>query len=150
MGTRLFHITPYDVQVRNVEISSILVHFSLISSAPSRRHTCEISLACLFQLGYSVLSRGSYVPLLSRRPLSLLHQSLRSLESIMKCVQMSWMVILVGPASVGKTSLVQLLAHLTGHTLKIMAMNSAMDTTELLGGFEQVNGLPSHFQAKHI
>lgn len=59
----------------------------------------------------------------------------------MKCVQMSWMVILVGPASVGKTSLVQLLAHLTGHNLKIMAMNSAMDTTELLGGFEQVMGL---------
>ncbi|XP_042842742.1 midasin [Panthera tigris] len=104
MGTRLFHITPYDVQ-----------------------------------LGYSVLSRGSYAPLLSRHPLSLLHQSLQSLESVMKCVQMSWMVILVGPASVGKTSLVQLLAHLTGHTLKIMAMNSAMDTTELLGGFEQVD-----------
>uniref|UniRef100_A0A8C4L875 Midasin n=1 Tax=Equus asinus asinus TaxID=83772 RepID=A0A8C4L875_EQUAS len=104
MGTRLFHITPYNVQ-----------------------------------LGYSVLSRGSYVPPPSRRPLLLLHQSLQSLESIMKCVQMSWMVILVGPASVGKTSLVQLLAHLTGHTLKIMAMNSAMDTTELLGGFEQVD-----------
>ncbi|XP_077018521.1 midasin isoform X2 [Tamandua tetradactyla] len=104
MGTRFFHITPYDVQ-----------------------------------LGYSVLSRGSHVPHPSRRPLSLLHQSLQSLESIMKCVQMSWMVILVGPASVGKTSLVQLLAHLTGHTLKIMAMNSAMDTTELLGGFEQVD-----------
>ncbi|XP_032952982.1 midasin isoform X1 [Rhinolophus ferrumequinum] len=103
-GTRLFHITPYDVQ-----------------------------------LGYSVLSRGSYVPPPSRRPLLLLHQSLQSLESIMKCVQMSWMVILVGPASVGKTSLVQLLAQLTGHTLKIMAMNSAMDTTELLGGFEQVD-----------
>ncbi|XP_071469317.1 midasin isoform X1 [Marmota flaviventris] len=103
-GTRLFHITPYEVQ-----------------------------------LGYSVLSRGSYAPHPSRRPLSLLHQSFQSLESIMKCVQMSWMVILVGPASVGKTSLVQLLAQLTGHTLKIMAMNSAMDTTELLGGFEQVD-----------
>ncbi|KAM6185923.1 midasin [Rhynchocyon petersi] len=104
MGTRLFRITPYDVQ-----------------------------------LGYSVLTRGSYAPHPSRRPLSLLHQSLQSLESIMKCVQMSWMVILVGPASVGKTSLVQLLAHLTGHTLKIMPMNSAVDTTELLGGFEQVD-----------
>ncbi|XP_069866566.1 midasin isoform X1 [Dipodomys merriami] len=91
------------------------------------------------QLGYSVLSRGSYVPHPVRQPLSLLHQSFQSLESIMKCVQMSWMVILVGPASVGKTTLVQLLAHLTGHTLKIMAMNSAMDTTELLGGFEQVD-----------
>ncbi|XP_035880357.1 midasin isoform X5 [Phyllostomus discolor] len=104
MGTRLFHITPYDVQ-----------------------------------LGYSVLSRGGYATPLSRHPLSILHQSLQSLESVMKCVQMSWMVILVGPASVGKTSLVQLLAQLTGHTLKIMAMNSAMDTTELLGGFEQVD-----------
>ncbi|XP_054578497.1 midasin [Eptesicus fuscus] len=104
MGTRLFHITPYNVQ-----------------------------------LGYSTLCRGSYVTPPSRHPLLLLHQSLQSLESIMKCVQMSWMVILVGPASVGKTSLVQLLAQLTGHTLKIMAMNSAMDTTELLGGFEQVD-----------
>ncbi|XP_036269995.1 midasin isoform X3 [Pipistrellus kuhlii] len=104
IGTRLFHITPYNVQ-----------------------------------LGYSVLCRGNYVTPPSRHPLLLLHQSLQSLESIMKCVQMSWMVILVGPASVGKTSLVQLLAQLSGHTLKIMAMNSAMDTTELLGGFEQVD-----------
>lgn len=58
---------------------------------------------------------------------------------------MSWMVILVGPAAVGKTSLVELLAHLTGHRLKIMAMNSAMDTTELLGGFEQVNNGSMYF-----
>ncbi|KAM6126972.1 midasin isoform 3-T3 [Pterocles gutturalis] len=90
------------------------------------------------QIGYSVLSRGNYVPHPGRN-LSLLHHSLQSLESIMKCVHMSWMVILVGPAAVGKTSLVELLAHLTGHQLKIMAMNSAMDTTELLGGFEQVD-----------
>ena len=105
-----------------------------------------ISRGRLFQLGYSVLSRGSYVPPPPCRPLSLLHQSLQSLESVMKCVQMSWMVILVGPASVGKTSLVQLLAHLTGHTLKIMAVNSAMDTTELLGGFEQVTDQPRIFR----
>ncbi|XP_025949160.1 midasin [Dromaius novaehollandiae] len=103
IGTRVFHITPYNVQI-----------------------------------GYSVLSRGNYIPRPGRN-LSLLHHSLQSLESIMKCVHMSWMVILVGPAAVGKTSLVELLAHLTGHRLKIMAMNSAMDTTELLGGFEQVD-----------
>lgn len=71
----------------------------------------------------------------------------------MKCVHMGWMVILVGPAAVGKTSLVELLAHLTGHRLKVMAMNSAMDTTELLGGFEQVNiifGGGSYFIQPHI
>ncbi|XP_074752140.1 midasin isoform X1 [Athene noctua] len=103
IGTREFHITPYNIQI-----------------------------------GYSVLSRGNYIPRPGRN-LSLLHHSLQSLESIMKCVHMNWMVILVGPAAVGKTSLVELLAHLTGHRLKIMAMNSSMDTTELLGGFEQVD-----------
>ncbi|NXJ78761.1 MDN1 protein, partial [Trogon melanurus] len=90
------------------------------------------------QIGYSVLSRGNYIPRPGRN-LSLLHHSLQSLEPIMKCVHMSWLVILVGPAAAGKSSLVELLAHLTGHRLKIMAMNSAMDTTELLGGFEQVD-----------
>ncbi|XP_074846986.1 midasin isoform X2 [Carettochelys insculpta] len=90
------------------------------------------------QIGYSVLPRGNYIPLPCRH-LSLLHHSLQSLEPIMKCVHMGWMVILVGPAAVGKTSLIELLAHLTGHRLKVMAMNSAMDTTELLGGFEQVD-----------
>lgn len=48
------------------------------------------------------------------------------------------MTILVGPTASGKTSLVRLLALLTGHRLRVMAMNSSMDTTELLGGFEQV------------
>ncbi|XP_069462584.1 midasin isoform X2 [Ambystoma mexicanum] len=90
------------------------------------------------QIGYSILSRGTYVPPPSC-DLALLHRSLQPLESIMKCVQMSSMVILVGPSSVGKTSMVHLLAQLTGHRLKVMAMNSAMDTTELLGGFEQAD-----------
>ena len=44
----------------------------------------------------------------------------------------------VGSRSCGKTSLVHLVAQLTGNRLEVMAMNSAMDTTELLGGFEQV------------
>ncbi|KAJ1151695.1 hypothetical protein NDU88_004475 [Pleurodeles waltl] len=91
------------------------------------------------QIGYSILSRGAYVPPPSCEHLALLHRSLQPLESIMKCVQMSSMVILAGPSSVGKTSLVHLLAQLTGHRLKVMAMNSAMDTTELLGGFEQAD-----------
>ncbi|CAL1534630.1 unnamed protein product, partial [Lymnaea stagnalis] len=43
----------------------------------------------------------------------------------------------LGPQSCGKTSLVKLLAQLTGHPLVVLPMNSSMDTTELLGGFEQ-------------
>ncbi|XP_041831629.1 LOW QUALITY PROTEIN: midasin [Melanotaenia boesemani] len=91
------------------------------------------------QVGFSVLHRSGGAPVALDPPLSITHQSLRPLESLMKCVEMGWMSILVGPTASGKTSLVRLLALLTGHHLRVMAMNSAMDTTELLGGFEQVN-----------
>lgn len=93
----------------------------------------------IVQVGYSFLARCPECPATPYRNLSLLHHSLQSLEAVMKCVEMNWMVILVGPAAVGKTSLIQLLALLTGNKLKVMAMNSAMDTTELLGGFEQAD-----------
>uniref|UniRef100_A0A674E136 Midasin n=1 Tax=Salmo trutta TaxID=8032 RepID=A0A674E136_SALTR len=91
------------------------------------------------QVGFSVLQRSGGAPVALDPPLSITHQALRPLESLMKCVEMGWMAVLVGPTASGKTSLVRLLALLTGHRLRVMAMNSAMDTTELLGGFEQVD-----------
>uniref|UniRef100_A0A674E141 Midasin n=1 Tax=Salmo trutta TaxID=8032 RepID=A0A674E141_SALTR len=91
------------------------------------------------QVGFSVLQRSGGSPVALDPPLSITHQALRPLESLMKCVEMGWMAVLVGPTASGKTSLVRLLALLTGHRLRVMAMNSAMDTTELLGGFEQVD-----------
>jgi len=44
----------------------------------------------------------------------------------------------VGGNSAGKVSTIQCLAQLTGHKLVEFPMNSETDTTELLGGFEQV------------
>jgi hypothetical protein len=38
----------------------------------------------------------------------------------------------------GKTSIVKTFAQLCGHELRILPVNSAMDTIEILGGFEQV------------
>lgn len=93
------------------------------------------------KVGSSVLQRSGGAPVVLDPPLSITHQALRPLESLMKCVKMGWMAILVGPSSSGKSSLVHLLALLTGHRLRVMAMNSAMDTTELLGGFEQVTAI---------
>ncbi|KAK9531216.1 hypothetical protein VZT92_010656 [Zoarces viviparus] len=91
------------------------------------------------QVGFSVLQRSGGAPVALDPPLSITHQALRPLESLMKCVEMGWMTILVGPTASAKTSLARLLSLLTGHRLRVMAMNSAMDTTELLGGFEQVD-----------
>ncbi|XP_078798874.1 midasin isoform X2 [Oryzias latipes] len=98
-------------------------------------HITPLSL----QVGLSVLPRIGGFPLALDPPLSITHKALRPLESLMKCVEMGWMAVLVGPTGSGKTSLVRLLALLTGRHLRVMAMNSSMDTTELLGGFEQVD-----------
>ncbi|KAK7907514.1 hypothetical protein WMY93_016126 [Mugilogobius chulae] len=91
------------------------------------------------QVGFSVLQRGGAAPVSPLPSLSITHQALRPLETLMKCVEMGWMMILVGPGASGKTSLVRLLALLSGHRLRVMPMNSSMDTTELLGGFEQMD-----------
>ncbi|XP_071447069.1 midasin [Hetaerina americana] len=69
----------------------------------------------------------------------LLHRCSNALRSLALCVQMKWLPILVGSIGSGKTSLVKLLAHLTGRELRIMPVNSSMDTTEILGGFEQTD-----------
>ncbi|KAI9260402.1 hypothetical protein EDC94DRAFT_542138 [Helicostylum pulchrum] len=69
----------------------------------------------------------------------ILQSFLSPLESLMKCVESSWMAIVSGPSASGKTSLVRLLSKMTGHRLEEFAMNNSVDTMELLGGFEQVD-----------
>ncbi|CAB1340438.1 unnamed protein product, partial [Coregonus sp. 'balchen'] len=71
------------------------------------------------QVGFSVLQRSGGAPVALDPPLSITHQALRPLESLMKCVEMGWMAVLVGPTASGKTSLVRLLALLTGHRLRV-------------------------------
>lgn len=46
----------------------------------------------------------------------------------------------IGASACGKSTVVRLLAALTGQKLRSIAVNTAMDTTEILGGFEQVGG----------
>eukprot|EP01132_Coremiostelium_polycephalum_P002326 gene2326-2870_t len=96
------------------------------------------------QIGGSILSRNSshahddYSNTNSDN-IQLLQRLLNPMESLMKCVEMNWMSILIGPTSSSKTSTIRLLAQLTGNTLYQFSMNSSVDTTELLGGFEQID-----------
>jgi len=73
-----------------------------------------------------------------RRPSSrLLQTQLPALESLARCIDMSWLSIVAGSKSSGKTSLIRKLAELTGHRLIEVSINSATDTMDILGGFEQ-------------
>ncbi|KAJ8930712.1 hypothetical protein NQ314_016477 [Rhamnusium bicolor] len=69
-----------------------------------------------------------------------LRSQLPILRSLAYCVNLSWMSILVGSSGSGKSSVVKTLANLAGKSLKTLPVTSAMDTTDILGGFEQVSG----------
>ncbi|KAJ2621726.1 AAA ATPase midasin [Coemansia sp. RSA 1358] len=96
-------------------------------------HITERSL----QVGNAVLPRKPENSRVTR--LLSLHSQLPYMESLMKCIEMRWMAILVGPAGSGKTSLVRWLANATGNKLVEFAMNSGVDTSDILGGFEQMD-----------
>lgn len=71
--------------------------------------------------------------------LKILPEICQSLEATAQCVENKWMCILIGPASCGKTSLVRLLAELTGNVLNELHLSSGTDISEILGCFEQYN-----------
>lgn len=75
----------------------------------------------------------------SNVPLQLLAEQLPYLESVCHATSVGAMAILVGPPSVGKTSLVRALARLAGQNLCELTLTSTSDTSDLLGGFEQVD-----------
>ncbi|KAK1228082.1 AAA ATPase midasin [Marasmius sp. AFHP31] len=89
------------------------------------------------QIGIFCAQRQSYVPL--NVPERLLRWKLTALEAMGCCLSQSWLSIVAGPRNSGKTSLVRLLAHFMGHELHEIAVNSATDTMDILGGFEQVD-----------
>lgn len=71
--------------------------------------------------------------------LLLLRSQKSALRSLAVCANMNWLAILVGHSGSGKSSLVRVLAQLAGQKLDTMTVNSAMDTTEILGSFEQTD-----------
>ncbi|XP_063385869.1 midasin [Cydia fagiglandana] len=71
--------------------------------------------------------------------LQVLRNQLPTLKALAQSVKMNWLSILVGPTATGKSSIVQILADLTGNDLQVLPVTSAMDVSDLLGGFEQVD-----------
>ena len=61
------------------------------------------------------------------------------LEAIFACSYMNWPGLVIGSTATSKSSLIRLAAHISGHKLVEFSMNSSVDTTELLGGFEQMD-----------
>ena len=61
------------------------------------------------------------------------------MESVMLCVQNNWPCLLVGPSGCGKTNTLFTLASHIGADVVNLPLNTDMDTTDLVGGYEQVD-----------
>ncbi|KAJ6530392.1 midasin nuclear AAA ATPase [Mycena vulgaris] len=73
------------------------------------------------------------------RPGRILKMQLTALETVGHCISQSWLAILTGPRNSGKTELVRTLANFSGRFLCEISLNSATDTMDILGSFEQVD-----------
>ncbi|KAL9584811.1 MAG: hypothetical protein Q9212_001894, partial [Teloschistes hypoglaucus] len=93
------------------------------------------------QVGLGLLPRHatSAAPLCGHHNLPFPH--LPVVESIMLCVQKNWPCLLVGASRSGKTNLIQHIASCVGADLVDFPMNADMDTTDLVGGYEQSDSL---------
>ena len=89
------------------------------------------------QVGHFTSSRKNMGGL--SRPRRILKSQLSILESLGDCVAQSWLAIVTGQKNCGKTEVVRTLAHFTGNQLQEICMNSATDTMDILGSFEQVD-----------
>jgi midasin len=76
----------------------------------------------------------------SSRPGIILQAHLPWIEAMGVALQQRWLVIISGPPNSGKTSLVRVMAGLTGNPLQEVSINYATDTTDILGSYEQVDG----------
>jgi midasin len=91
------------------------------------------------QIGNRVIERGHYSRAIDR-PFRIDLAQLHLLETMAACVKHGWLVILVGKPSTGKTGAVELLANLHGVPVSTVFLNASTDTSDILGGFEQVDG----------
>ena len=63
------------------------------------------------------------------------------IESLLFAINQKWPSILVGTTGCGKTRVLKHLAAMSGTRLVEFAMNSDVDTMDLIGGYEQVDGI---------
>jgi midasin len=91
-----------------------------------------------YQVGMAYLSRQA---LTQRLPFPTIDTTVRlpELESVMMCIRQSLPCLLVGPSGSGKTILLRQIAAAAGTELIVFALNSDIDTIDLVGGYEQVD-----------
>ena len=91
------------------------------------------------QIGLGLLERNGIHRPAPRQRVDASRINLPIAESVMICIQQSWPCLLVGPPGSGKTNTILQLANFVGADLVVLSMNADMDTTDLIGGYGQLD-----------
>lgn len=103
-------------------------------------HTCFHNISPSYiQVGLGFLTRDPLVQCTPIQHSQKFEHNMPLMESVMLCVQNSWPCLLVGPSGCGKTNLIFRLASYIGAEVVNLPLNTDMDTTDLIGGYEQVD-----------
>jgi midasin len=106
---------------------------SVFGVAPQTTRPAALVTPSFLQIGHSAVPRAASAAV--EIPLPTYHLPLA--ESVLKAVEMGWLVILAGDAGRGKRDLVRDIATAAGRPLGEFAMHPGVDTSEILGTFEQ-------------
>lgn len=123
--------TPEDA----FSIASLLRQY-LPHSDESRHRSYGIS-ANHIQVGLGLLHRQPLSLYPDRNHYTLSRFHLPYVESLLLCIQKGWPCVLVGLNGSGTTKLIRHLASCAGAELVELSVSSDMDTTDLVGGYEQ-------------
>ncbi|CAH6722528.1 midasin [[Candida] jaroonii] len=91
------------------------------------------------QAGAAVINKSELVKFNQGTNSIPLQCNFKFLEAAIHCVNHNLPLILTGPSNSGKTELVRFLAKTVGAKLNEFAMNSDVDSMDILGGYEQVD-----------
>ncbi|KAL9104324.1 MAG: hypothetical protein Q9163_000715 [Psora crenata] len=91
------------------------------------------------ELGIGLLPRVQKSHPMPSRTVRPRYMNLPIAESVMLCIEQNWPILLVGPSGSGKTNMIHHLASLARVEVVELCLNPDMDTTDLVGGFEQLD-----------
>ena len=136
---RIVYLSRFRNLADRASAQAIFDEVFLISDSPIVPNPCPVISSSHLQVGYYNTRRRNVT--LPHRTSDVLQVHVTAIEAIGLSLSRSWLVVVTGPRNSGKTNLIRTLANLSGNYLDEVHISKATDTTDILGGFEQVDHL---------
>ncbi|ODV86523.1 hypothetical protein CANARDRAFT_27715 [[Candida] arabinofermentans NRRL YB-2248] len=91
------------------------------------------------QCNGELIKRREFTQYFTNNKLSALQCNFEVMETVMRCINHAWPLLLVGPSNSGKTELIRFASSIVGAKVYEFSMNSDIDSMDILGGYEQAD-----------